>query len=509
MMKQPYLPGWDIIALIGEGSFGKVYEIQRDVLGTIEKAALKVITIPQNKSDIEELISEGYDTDSINEHYKAYLMDIVREYSLMSELRGNSNIVDCNDLYYVEHEDGLGWDIYIRMELLTPMTKGLDKIICTEQVIQVGIDLCNALILCKKHNIVHRDIKPQNIFISKYGQYKLGDFGIAKVAEHTTSGTKTGTFRYMAPEVYNNQPYGASADIYSLGIVMYWMLNERRTPFLPLPPEIPTVSMEEEARKRRFSGEIIPNPINGTQELHNIVCKACTFEPEKRYQSPEQMLQDLKVLQYKKENDWKKASFEELKENIVEETYYEKKEQESIPEIPNREELLSRLLGSIQLYSTSRSLVSQKEQIESKVDSVSLKEEQKIENVQEQKVSVYTKKVKKKNKLFVFLKRVFIIWLIWFVVTKGWEDDTIGIDEDTMWADATIVLENENIVYEITELVVIKEIENENYQTYTVKCQVFLNIGEEVHSYMVTLIYENEDDTWILSDLSKASKVEL
>ena len=90
----------------------------------------------KRESDIEELISEGYDTESINEHYKAYLMDIVREYSLMSELRGNSNIVDCNDLHYEEHEDGLGWDIYIRMELLTPMIKGLDKVLLNLQIVE-------------------------------------------------------------------------------------------------------------------------------------------------------------------------------------------------------------------------------------------------------------------------------------------------------------------------------------------------------------------------------------
>ena len=52
----------------------------------------------------------------------------------------------------------------------------------------------------------------------------------------------------MAPEVYNNQPYGHSADIYSLGMVLYWLLNERRTPFLPLPPQVPTATDEEHAR---------------------------------------------------------------------------------------------------------------------------------------------------------------------------------------------------------------------------------------------------------------------
>lgn len=69
--------------------------------------------------------------------------------------------------------------------------------------------------LCKKHNIIHRDIKPANIFASGNGDYKLGDFGIAKTIEQTSGGTKIGTYDYMAPEVYHDQPYGNTADIYS------------------------------------------------------------------------------------------------------------------------------------------------------------------------------------------------------------------------------------------------------------------------------------------------------
>lgn len=290
-------PGWEVTRVIGNGSFGAVYEIQRNTFGNVERAALKVISIPQNKSDIEELYNDGYDDASITARFNSYLEDIVKEYSLMVEMKGNTNVVYCDDLRYVQHEDGFGWDIYIKMELLTALTKVLTKDISEEQTIQLGIDICNALVLCKNRNIVHRDIKPQNIFVSKDGNYKLGDFGIAKTAERTTSGTKVGTYKYMAPEVYNNQPYGAGADIYSLGLVLYWMLNERRTPFLPLPPQVPTASIEDEARRRRFSGEVIPPPLHGSEELKRIVLKACAYDPKERYVSATDMLADLQALQ--------------------------------------------------------------------------------------------------------------------------------------------------------------------------------------------------------------------
>ena len=291
-----YWPDWEIAGKLGEGSFGAVYLIERNVFDHKEKAALKVITIPQSGNDIEDLKNDGYDEQSITTRYEKYLQDIVREYSLMADLKGCSNIVYCEDVKYSRHADRIGWDVFIKMELLTALPKALSKTITDAQVIKVASDICNALAFCEKRNLVHRDIKPQNILVSSDGTCKLGDFGIAKTVERTTSGTKTGTYKYMAPEVYNNKPYGEKADIYSLGLVLYWMLNERRTPFLPLPPETPTSSEEDAARARRFAGEPIPAPAHGSPELQRIVLKACSFDPDERYQNAEEMLEDLKVL---------------------------------------------------------------------------------------------------------------------------------------------------------------------------------------------------------------------
>ena len=75
------------------------------------------------------------------------------------------------------------------MELLTPLTtliKQYAGIIPEEMVIKVGKDICSALMLCDSKNIVHRDIKPENIMVSEFGDYKLGDFGIARTMYHTT-----------------------------------------------------------------------------------------------------------------------------------------------------------------------------------------------------------------------------------------------------------------------------------------------------------------------------------
>ena len=315
---QEVWPEWKTVKVIGRGGFGEVYEVERDIAG-LEKAAVKRISIPQDNGAIEELYASGYDDVSIRSHLNSYLRDILKEYRLMNDLKGKTNIVSCDDVRYEQHEDGVGWDIYIRMELLTPLMKALDQVDSEKQIIKLGKDICNALILCKSRNIVHRDIKPQNIFISKDGDYKLGDFGIAKTMEKTSGATKIGTYEYMAPEVYNNKPYGEGADIYSLGMVMYWLLNERRSPFNVLPPRIPTAEERENARERRFSGEQIPEPANGSCELKRIVLKACAFEPKNRYASAREMLSDLDCITIRQTDNTQEKK-------IVEEDFCKEKE---------------------------------------------------------------------------------------------------------------------------------------------------------------------------------------
>lgn len=282
-------PGWETVGLLGRGSYGGVYEIQRNVLGNVEKAALKVISIPQSESELEELRSEGLTEESISKTFEYQLKNIVDEYAMMRKLNGCSNIVHSDDVHFTPKPDGVGWDIYIKMELLTPLTKGLPMIADEDTVIRIGKDMCRALERCNQFSIVHRDIKPQNMFLSDSGDCKLGDFGIAKTIEKTSGGTKIGTFKYMAPEVYHGQPYGSSADIYSLGLVLYWLLNERRMPFVPLPPAQPLAGVDGDAANRRLSGAPIPPPKNGCEELKNIVLKACAYDPKDRYKSAEEM----------------------------------------------------------------------------------------------------------------------------------------------------------------------------------------------------------------------------
>ena len=165
----------------------------------------------------------------------------------------------------------------------------------TVELIRLGKDICKALILCEARHIIHRDIKPENILISKFGDYKLGDFGVARVQDHTTNATKMGTHGYAAPEVEHGQKYGKEADIYSLGITLYWLLNNRRMPFLNADEPV-TAMKNQEALRRRYEGEKLPAPKNGSQKLKQIVLKACAYRPVDRYRSAQELYDALAEL---------------------------------------------------------------------------------------------------------------------------------------------------------------------------------------------------------------------
>ena len=294
------LDGWNITRLLGEGSYGKVFEIERSEFGQTYRAALKVITVPQSKAEIGSILSEGMSTPQAEAYFHGIVEELVHEFSIMFKLKGTANIVSCEDLRVLEHPDGIGWDILIRMELLHPLLPYVyEHPMARRDIIRLGIDICKALELCQRYNIIHRDIKPENIFISDNGDYKLGDFGIARTIERTTSGlSKKGTYSYMAPEVYAGREYGFSVDTYSLGLVLYRMLNKNRGPFLPQPPEAITYDNREQALARRVSGEPLPRPFYGEGRLGEIVLKACAFDPKDRYSSPQQLRQELEAILY-------------------------------------------------------------------------------------------------------------------------------------------------------------------------------------------------------------------
>ena len=268
--------------------------MEREDFGVTCKAVLKAITIPASQSEVRSVMDGGTDAAEAHGYFEGCVRELVEKIALVRKLRGN-HVVSYEDHQVIEHQDGVGWDILIQMELLTPLNSYIQekKAMSRQEIIKLGIDLCKALELCQKYNIIHRDIKPENIFISEHGDFKLGNFDIAQVLDRTSDLAARGTYSYMAPEVYKGEAYGFTADIYSLGLVLYRLLNGNRLPFLPAEPVSITYADRENALTKRFSGVRLTSPAHAEGRLSEIVLKACAYDPRDRYADPAQMRQAL------------------------------------------------------------------------------------------------------------------------------------------------------------------------------------------------------------------------
>lgn len=291
---------WKITEKIGEGSFGKVYKAQRTEKGKTFYSAIKVITIPSSQSELNSIRSETSNDQSAREYFHNVMEECIQEVSTMEYFRGNSHVVSVEDYKVVEYLDAIGWDIFIRMEYLTSfLDYCAEKQITEEEVIQLGIDMCKALECCQQLNIIHRDIKPENIFVSRFSEFKLGDFGIARELEKTMGGmSKKGTYSYMAPEMYRGEQYDRRADIYSLGIVLYKLMNRNRLPFLNLEKQLITYRDKENALTRRMSGETLPKPAEAGAVFSEVIRKACAYDASNRFQDAQSFRKALEDIKY-------------------------------------------------------------------------------------------------------------------------------------------------------------------------------------------------------------------
>lgn len=197
------------------------------------------------------------------------------------------NIVN---VYDVGEEGGI---YYIVMELVEGITlkKYIEKKarLSVKEAISIAIQVSMGIQAAHNNHIIHRDIKPQNIIISKEGKVKVTDFGIAKAAtSNTITSNVMGSVHYTSPEQARGGYSDEKSDIYSLGITMFEMLTGR----VPFNGET-TVAIaikhiqEELPPPREFVPEI---PVS----VEQIVCKCCQKSPDRRYQSMEELIADLK-----------------------------------------------------------------------------------------------------------------------------------------------------------------------------------------------------------------------
>lgn len=290
------IQGYTITKKLGSGGYGTVYLGVKEDLGKEYRTAIKYISIPDREGYESALQDYCYDKAAVLAYFEKIVEGITSEINTLLELskKDNRYIVAYYDHDIRKTLDPLRFEIFMRMEYLIPLNSHIrQKGITIGEVIRLGLNMCDALSLCHGNGVMHRDIKEANIFVSEDGAYKLGDFGVAKAAIETTqTGSIKGTASYMAPEIYLREPYDTSVDLYSLGIVLYKLLNNQRLPFMPPAPVAFTADDKNAAETRRLKGEKPPLPINAENKLGEIVVRACSIKGE-RYTKAEDMREEL------------------------------------------------------------------------------------------------------------------------------------------------------------------------------------------------------------------------
>ncbi len=301
--------GWDLHETpVGRGSRSgdsestMVYKLTRKGYTMQEESALKIVNIVSKEGIYAE--ATEYEKQRYHEECGAKCKAAEEEVQLMYELRGASNVASYLD-YKIEPWQEInryGCDLLIRMNLFDGSLQGeigAGHIIPESEIVRIGLNLCTALKECHRRKIIHRDIKPHNIFIksTKAGkEYLLGDFGISKILENRDFAvTATGTQEYMAPEqftIYGSSQYDKRVDIYSLGLVLYQLANGNRLPF-----STPTGYVDQSAITRRISGEPLPRLDMVSLQLAQIIMRACAYRKEDRYQNAEDFFEALYEVQ--------------------------------------------------------------------------------------------------------------------------------------------------------------------------------------------------------------------
>ena len=152
---EPFWDNWYIKDIIGAGSFGKVYSIERTDFGNTYTATLKHIRVPASQFEVKSVIADGMSESDAEKYFEKLVSEIVEEFVLMSKLKGNSHIVSYEDHNVIKNPNKIEWDIFIRMEKLAALIDYITKNkIIKKDIIKLGIDICKALELCQKQIII-------------------------------------------------------------------------------------------------------------------------------------------------------------------------------------------------------------------------------------------------------------------------------------------------------------------------------------------------------------------
>ena len=293
----PLLSNMEVVSRISVRGAISVYIVKSTK--TAQTYILKHISVPESQKQVDALLFTGAAATEAEaqKYYEQVVTDYKEELETLEALSASPNL-DCFRSYQIEpKEEGVGFDIYLLAEHRTTLTEYLsDNALTHLSAVNLAMDLCSALVDLRAAGLVHRDVKPGNIYLNSQGHFVLGDLGIAKLSElKYCSMPETMLSSYSAPELFSLVgTIEPTTDIYSVGLILYRIYNGNHAPF---EDERTTAKA---ADKLRITGKELPAPMYADYEMAEIIHKACAFQPADRYQDPNEMKQAL--VEYMKRN---------------------------------------------------------------------------------------------------------------------------------------------------------------------------------------------------------------
>lgn len=245
-----------------------------------EKYIVKIISSPASQTQAEAMLLSGAfaDNDAAAEYYKAIAEDIAAEADVLNQLAQLEGFMPYVSWQIEPMEEGIGYDIYLLSHYRRTLQRFFQRNPMTHLgALNLGLDLCAALAVCRRMGYIYINLKPENIYLTDDQEYRIGDIGFIKLDSlKYASLPERYRSQYTAPEIQDAfSALNTTIDVYALGLILYQAFNNGQLP-----------SLTEEVT------ELAP-PAYADYEMAQIILKACAQQPEDRWQDPIEMGQAL------------------------------------------------------------------------------------------------------------------------------------------------------------------------------------------------------------------------
>ncbi len=250
--------------------------------GSEDKYIVKVISIPASQRQLDALLLTGAYSDSAAavDYFKSLADGVTEEVETLEKLSKLEGFLPFDGCQVVSMEDNrLGYDVY----LLTTYKRSLEKFMRRNPMthlaaVNLGLDMCAALAICRNAGYLYVDLQPANIFISEDKEYRIGDLGFVPLSslKYASLPSKYRSV-YTPPELHDPMAtLNTTMDTYAAGLILYQVYNNGELPFMGQAPQEP-----------------LPSPLNADYEIAEIILKACDPDPANRWKNPIEMGQAL------------------------------------------------------------------------------------------------------------------------------------------------------------------------------------------------------------------------